>query len=112
MKKRLVIGVGVLGMLAIGSGVLSFNSLLLFILAGVIPGTDISLPPGFIIAITLLGTALVLAHIIIQRLLPYVPKQPRSLPASKTSHKPITAQLVIPQRKIGHDIPPRRFHRI
>lgn len=103
MKKRLVIGLGLLGALAIISGVLSLNSLLLFLFAGIIPGTNISLSPGAIIIAVLFGSAVFLAHYIIQQLLPYVSRQPLA--------KPDTPQLTIRQRKVGHTLPPRRFHR-
>lgn len=115
MKKQLAIGLGIIGALAVFSGVLTLNNLLAFLFAGAIPGTNLSVSPAFTLVSFTLLACLFIAHIMTDYLSFRLFKNQST--RQKTSHPPQNSSdsfgrvLVIPQRKIGHKLPPRRFHR-
>lgn len=112
MKKRLAVGIGIGSILAIFSGILTFNSLLAFLFAGVVPGTNIILSPTVtIVGLTALA-CLVGAHFLIAFLSRWLPEPISTRVPSPHYNAHSPAALRIPERKIGHKLPPRRFRRV
>lgn len=118
MKKQLAIGLGIVGIIAVFSGVLTLNNFLAFLFAGAIPGTNLSISPIFtLVSLTLLA-CLFIAHIMTDYLSFRLFKsgsteqKSASLAKKKKPMRSIARGLVIPERNVGHELPPRRFHRL